>query len=34
MLRYHIHRIRRKIEQATGRTDVIRTARGAGYAVW
>ena len=33
MLRYHIHRIRRKIEQATGRTDVIRTARGAGYAV-
>jgi len=32
-LRYHIHRIRHKIKQATGRADVIRTARGVGYTV-
>lgn len=32
-LRYHIHRIRHKIKQTTGRTDVIRTVRGVGYTV-
>ena len=32
-LRYHIHRLRRKIERATGRTNVIHTARGFGYTV-
>jgi DNA-binding response OmpR family regulator len=32
-LRYHIHRLRRKVERATGRTNVIHTARGFGYTV-
>ena len=33
IMRYHIYRIRRKIEKATGRTDVIKTVRGVGYAL-
>jgi two-component system OmpR family response regulator len=32
-LRYHIHRIRQKITQATGRADLIRTVRGVGYTL-
>jgi DNA-binding response OmpR family regulator len=32
-VRYHIYRIRRKIEETTGCTDVIRTVRGVGYAI-
>jgi len=32
-LRYHIHRIRQKIRQATSRTDVICTVRGIGYTL-
>ncbi len=32
-VRSHIYRIRRKIKAATGRTDVIRTVRGAGYTI-
>lgn len=31
MARYHIYHIRRKITQATGRQDLIRTVRGVGY---
>jgi DNA-binding response OmpR family regulator len=31
--RYHIHNIRTKLQDATGRTDLIRTVRGVGYAV-
>jgi DNA-binding response OmpR family regulator len=30
-VRYHIYRIRQKIEESTGRKDVIRTVRGVGY---
>jgi two-component system, OmpR family, alkaline phosphatase synthesis response regulator PhoP len=33
IVRYHIYRIRQKIKAATGRTDVIQTVRGVGYAV-
>jgi len=33
IVRYHIYRIRQKIKDATGRTDVIRTVRGVGYSV-
>jgi DNA-binding response OmpR family regulator len=32
-LRYHIHRIRLKIKQATGRSDLIHTTRGVGYTL-
>jgi DNA-binding response OmpR family regulator len=32
-LRYHIHRIRRKVRGITGRTDLIRTVRGVGYTL-
>lgn len=32
-VRYHIYRLRRKIEEATGRSDVVRTVRGVGYTV-
>jgi len=32
-MRYHIYRIRRKIEQATGQTEIIRTVRGVGYTI-
>ncbi len=32
-LRYHIHRIRRKVRSVTGRADVVRTVRGVGYAL-
>ena len=32
-LRYHFYHIRRKIKAATGRSDVIRTLRGAGYTL-
>ena len=32
-LRYHIHRIRRKAQLATGQADIIRTVRGVGYAL-
>jgi DNA-binding response OmpR family regulator len=31
--RSHIYNIRQKMEAATGRRDVIRTARGAGYSL-
>lgn len=33
VLRYHIHRIRLKVRQATGRPDIIRTVRGVGYTL-
>ncbi len=33
MLRSHMSNLRRKIQTATGRTDVIRTVRGKGYAI-
>lgn len=33
IVRYHIYRIRQKVEAATGRSDIIRTVRGVGYAV-
>jgi len=33
IVRYHIYRIRQKVKEATGRTDVIRTVRGVGYTV-
>ena len=33
VLRYHIHRIRAKVRQATGRPDLIRTVRGVGYTL-
>jgi DNA-binding response OmpR family regulator len=33
ILRYHIHRIRLKVRQATGRPDYIRTVRGVGYTL-
>ena len=33
IVRYHIYRIRQKVKDATGRTDVIRTVRGVGYTV-
>ena len=32
-IRSHIHHIRQKIASATGRTDVIQTVRGVGYAL-
>jgi DNA-binding response OmpR family regulator len=32
-IRSHIYHIRQKMEAAAGRSDVIRTARGAGYAI-
>jgi DNA-binding response OmpR family regulator len=32
-LRYHIHRIRRKVQLAPGAPDLIRTVRGVGYAL-
>lgn len=32
-VRYHIYRIRQKIEECTGRRDVIRTVRGVGYTI-
>ena len=31
--RYHIYRIRRKIKEATGLNDIVRTVRGVGYAL-
>ncbi len=33
MVRYHIYRIRQKIEATTGHTDVIQTVRGVGYTI-
>jgi DNA-binding response OmpR family regulator len=33
IVRYHIYRIRQKVKDATGRTDVIKTVRGVGYTV-
>lgn len=33
IIRSHIYRIRRKIESATGKSDVIRTVRGVGYTL-
>lgn len=33
IVRYHIYRIRQKVKEATGRTDVIQTVRGVGYTV-
>jgi DNA-binding response OmpR family regulator len=32
-VRYHIYRIRQKIEDCTGRRDVIHTVRGVGYTI-
>jgi DNA-binding response OmpR family regulator len=32
-VRQHIYRIRQKVKEATGRTDVIRTVRGVGYTI-
>lgn len=33
IIRQHIYRIRQRIKEATGRTDVVRTVRGVGYTV-
>jgi DNA-binding response OmpR family regulator len=33
MVRQHVHNIRQKIKEATGRSDVIKTVRGIGYTV-
>ncbi len=33
-IRYHIYRIRRKVNEATGKKDVIKTVRGVGYTVY
>lgn len=33
IIRYHIYRIRQKVKEATGHTDVIQTVRGVGYTV-
>lgn len=33
LIRQHIYHLRQKVKEATGRTDVIRTARGVGYAI-
>ncbi|MDX1524031.1 MAG: response regulator transcription factor [Anaerolineae bacterium] len=32
-VRQHVHRIRQKIKEASGRTDIIRTVRGVGYTI-
>lgn len=32
-IRQHIYRIRQKIKEAAGRTNVIRTVRGVGYTI-
>lgn len=32
-VRYHIYRIRQKIEDCTGRRDVVHTVRGVGYTI-
>ena len=32
-IRYHIYRIRKKIREATGQENIIKTVRGIGYAV-
>jgi DNA-binding response OmpR family regulator len=32
-VRQHVHRIRQKVKEATGRADVIRTVRGVGYTI-
>ena len=32
-VRQHVYRIRQKMDEATGRTDVIRTVRGVGYTI-
>jgi DNA-binding response OmpR family regulator len=32
-VRQHVYRIRQKIKETTGRSDVIRTVRGVGYTV-
>ena len=32
-VRYHIYRIRQKVQAATSRADLIRTVRGVGYAI-
>ncbi|MCX7682521.1 MAG: response regulator transcription factor [Anaerolineae bacterium] len=33
IIRQHIYRIRQRIKEASGRTDVLRTVRGVGYAI-
>jgi DNA-binding response OmpR family regulator len=33
LVRFHIHRLRTKIRTTTGRTGLIRTARGVGYSL-
>ena len=32
-VRYHVHRLRHKMKEATGRADIIRTVRGVGYSI-
>jgi DNA-binding response OmpR family regulator len=32
-VRQHVYRIRQKVQEATGRSDVIRTVRGVGYTI-
>lgn len=32
-MRYHVYRIRRKIEKSTGQTGIVRTVRGVGYTI-
>ncbi len=32
-LRYHVHRIRQKVKEATNHDDIIRTVRGVGYTI-
>ncbi len=33
LIRFHIHRLRAKIAESSGRTDLIRTVRGVGYTL-
>ncbi len=33
IIRQHIYRIRQRIKEATGRTDIVRTVRGVGYTL-
>jgi DNA-binding response OmpR family regulator len=33
LVRQYVYRLRQKIKEATGRSDIIITARGVGYAI-
>jgi len=33
IVRYHIYRLRQKIKEATGQTDIVQTVRGVGYTI-